>query len=258
MTVANIMVKDKQSLKCHHRFFFSASCKVSNWNFTIGIKHKANTINEGQCKCKFNPNDENPLKKCNRPSWQKGLFCYHAAQTHLLSNYRQPGNTIMSVLLSAKGHTSLMRYTGSKMYLFLRHMLAWRCVFIHESMPTPRGYKLSADSDQDHFQISLCYLPFSCYVMKLKREQANFPLLQIQSQLFCSVLPLRGVRFRRSRKASPDCRASIRLSITPVSSPSVGQHTISKKANTALYLGWVCTYKKYLCFLNFCEVEWKR
>lgn len=33
-------------------------------------------------------------------------------------------------------------------------------------------------------------------------------------------LPLRGVRFLRSRKAAPDCRASIRLSITPVSSPS--------------------------------------
>lgn len=40
-----------------------------------------------------------------------------------------------------------------------------------------------------------------------------------------AVLPLRGVRFRRSRKAAPDCRASIRLSITPVSSPSVRQHT---------------------------------
>lgn len=33
-------------------------------------------------------------------------------------------------------------------------------------------------------------------------------------------LPFRGVRFLRSRKAAPDCRASIRLSITPVSSPS--------------------------------------
>lgn len=37
----------------------------------------------------------------------------------------------------------------------------------------------------------------------------------------CKKLPLRGFRFRRSRKAAPDCRASIRLSITPVSSPSV-------------------------------------
>ena len=38
-------------------------------------------------------------------------------------------------------------------------------------------------------------------------------------------IPLRGVRFRRSRKAAPDCKASIRLSITPVSfsPPSVGQ-----------------------------------
>lgn len=36
-------------------------------------------------------------------------------------------------------------------------------------------------------------------------------------------LPFRGVRFLRSRKAAPDCRASIRLSITPVSSPSARQ-----------------------------------
>lgn len=37
----------------------------------------------------------------------------------------------------------------------------------------------------------------------------------------CKQLPLRGFRFRRSRNAAPDWRASIRLSITPVSSPSV-------------------------------------
>lgn len=48
-------------------------------------------------------------------------------------------------------------------------------------------------------------------------------------------LPVRGVRFLRSRKAAPDCRASIRLSITPVSSPSAreqnhtgnGQYTLT-------------------------------
>lgn len=39
--------------------------------------------------------------------------------------------------------------------------------------------------------------------------------------ILSAALPLRGVRFLRSRKAAPDCRASIRLSITPVSSPSV-------------------------------------
>lgn len=38
-------------------------------------------------------------------------------------------------------------------------------------------------------------------------------------------LPFRGVRFLRSRKAAPDCRASIKLSITPVSSPSARDYT---------------------------------
>lgn len=38
------------------------------------------------------------------------------------------------------------------------------------------------------------------------------------------LIPERGVLFLRSRKAAPDCRASIRLSITPVSSPSTGEN----------------------------------
>lgn len=44
--------------------------------------------------------------------------------------------------------------------------------------------------------------------------------MQSLISFYFMALPLRGVRFLRSRKAAPDCRASIRLSITPVSSPS--------------------------------------
>lgn len=41
---------------------------------------------------------------------------------------------------------------------------------------------------------------------------------------------MRGVRFLRSRKAAPDCKASIRLSITPVSSPSVERTKLPVRA----------------------------
>lgn len=54
--------------------------------------------------------------------------------------------------------------------------------------------------------------------------------------VFFIALPLRGVRFRRSRKAAPDCRASIRLSITPVSSPSVREQIMEAKMITGQYI----------------------
>lgn len=53
-------------------------------------------------------------------------------------------------------------------------------------------------------------------------RETSVMIFNMQSLIsfYFMALPLRGVRFLRSRKAAPDCRASIRLSITPVSSPS--------------------------------------
>ncbi len=63
--------------------------------------------------------------------------------------------------------------------------------------------------------------------------------------LFFTALPLRGVRFRRSRKAAPDWRASIRLSITPVSSPSVREQIIKAKMFRGSYVVYVYIEMKY-------------
>lgn len=71
----------------------------------------------------------------------------------------------------------------------------------------------------------------TCREIQKNEKQTKEPLYRVQRhrlhdishvQIFFFIAsPLRGVRFRRSRKAAPDCRASMRLSITPVSSPSV-------------------------------------
>lgn len=62
--------------------------------------------------------------------------------------------------------------------------------------------------EHSHFIIP-CKLEYSHFIIPCKPEE---------------VLPgFLGIRFLRSRNAAPDCRASRRLSITPVSSPSGGR-----------------------------------